>query len=244
MSFRPFTSESYAEHDRPEAWRDVLSAVGLRPARTDSFPATSFYDGHATASHRQAKGVALSRLSAGAQAIAPDQPARGDLPIALMVLEDGAVLRNGSAHRIVPVGHLLLLPRSGDWSLVFQRDMRAVVLSVTADALHGRIAGKPGSNEPQVIAPGGFADVFSRMLDATARTLEGLSEVEWAAIAQSLVDLLLTLVHRLPAPTAEATPSATQAAILHRICQTIERRLDDPELSLSRVAHTEGISER
>ena len=27
MSFRPFTSESYSEGDRPEAWRDVLRAA-------------------------------------------------------------------------------------------------------------------------------------------------------------------------------------------------------------------------
>jgi acetamidase/formamidase/AraC-like DNA-binding protein len=239
MSFRPFTSESYAQHDRPEAWRDVLSAVGLKPAH-----ANSFYDGHATASHRYAKGVALTRLAAGAQAISLDVPSHEDLPIAMMPLEDGIMLRSGAAHRIVPVGHLLLLPRSGDWSLVFQRDMRAIVLSVTSDALHGRITGKPRTREPQVIAPGGFADVFSRMLDATARTLESLSEVEWAVIAQSLVDLLLTLVHRQAAPAADATHSLTQAAILHRICQTIERRLDDPELSPSRVAQAEGISER
>src|SRR3954468_24058955 len=47
MGFRPFTSESYAEGDRPEAWRDVLAAVGLQPAA-----AGAFYDGHATAFHR------------------------------------------------------------------------------------------------------------------------------------------------------------------------------------------------
>ncbi len=43
MSFRPFTSESYAESDRPDAWRDVLSAVGLQPAA-----ASGYYDGHAS----------------------------------------------------------------------------------------------------------------------------------------------------------------------------------------------------
>ena len=36
MSFRPFTSESYAQADRPEAWRDVLSAVGLPELITHS----------------------------------------------------------------------------------------------------------------------------------------------------------------------------------------------------------------
>jgi acetamidase/formamidase/AraC-like DNA-binding protein len=239
MSFRPFTSESYAQDDRPEAWRDVLGAVGLQPAS-----ASAFYDGHATASHRNAVGVALTRISAGSQGISALSQANEDLPIALLPIEDGVVLRQGATHRIVPVGHLLLLPRSGNWRVVFQRDMRAIVLSVGSDALHGRITGKSGLGEARVVAPGGLAGVFSRMLEATARTLETLSDPEWSAIAQSLVELLLTLVHGLSAPTVDANNTATQAAILHRICRTIERRLDEPELSPARVALAEGISER
>jgi acetamidase/formamidase/AraC-like DNA-binding protein len=235
MSFRPFTSESYAQDDRPEAWRDVLSAVGLQPAG-----AGSLYDGHATASHRSAAGIALTRIAAGSQAIAPLPQPNEDLPIVLLSMEDGVVLRSGAGHRIVPAGHLLLLPRCGDWSVVFQRDMRAAVLAVSSDALHGRITGKLKFSEPSVVAPGGLADVFSHMLDATARTLENLSDVEWSAVAQSLVDLLMTMAHRLLAPTSDANHGAT----LHRICQTIERRLDDPDLVPARVAQAEGISER
>jgi hypothetical protein len=105
MSFRPFTSESYAQDDRPEAWRDVLSAVGLQPAS-----GSLFYDGHATASHRSASGVALTRISAGAQGIAALPQSNEDVPIALLSMEDGVVLRSGTGHRIVPAGHLLLLP--------------------------------------------------------------------------------------------------------------------------------------
>lgn len=239
MSFRPFTSESYAQNDRHEAWRDVLSAVGLQPASS-----SAFYDGHATASHRNAVGVALTRISAGSQGVAP-LPHSGDgLPIALLPLEDGVVLRQGESHRIVPAGHLLLLPRGGDWRVVFQRDMRAIVLSVTSEALHGRITGKSRFGEARVVAPGGLTEVFSRMLDAAARTLETLADVEWAAVAQSLADLLLTFTHQLAGPASDASHTATQAAILHRICQTIERRLDDPELAPARVAQAEGISER
>ena len=59
-----------------------------------------------------------------------------------------------------------------------------------------------------------------------------------------LVDLLLTLRASIGGPTSDAERHATQAAILHRICQTIERRLDDPELAPARVAQAEGISER
>ena len=240
MSFRPFTSESYACDDRPDAWRDVLSGVGLQPASVNSF-----YDGHATAAHRTTIGVALSRMAAGPQGVAPLVQSNHDgLPVVLLPVEDGVMLREGAGHRIVPAGQLLLLPRSGDWSVVFQRDMRAVVLSVTADALHGRIPAKLKFAQVRAVAPGGLGDVFARMLETTARNIETLSDVEWAAIAQGLVDLLLTLAHGLSSPAADSRSTATQAAILHRICQTIERRLDEPDLTPARVAQSEGISER
>ncbi|WP_339039603.1 acetamidase/formamidase family protein [Bradyrhizobium symbiodeficiens] len=239
MSFRPFTSESYAQDDRPDAWRDVLAAVGLQPAGGHGL-----FDGHATASNRHAAGVALTRLAAGAQSVGPLSRTNEDLPIALMPVEDGMVLKSAGSHRIVPVGHLVLLPRSGDWSIVFQRDMRAIVLSVTSEALHGRLSGNPRFGEPLVVPTTGFADVFSRLLDVVARTLDTLSDAEWNSLAQSLVDLLLTLAHQLAASTSDPGSSAAQAALLHRICQTIERRLDDPDLVPARVAQAEGISER
>jgi acetamidase/formamidase/AraC-like DNA-binding protein len=237
MSFRPFTSESYSEDDRPEAWRDVLNAVGLQPAS-----ATALYRGHATASRRNAPGVALVRLAAGSQAIGPLPRLADDLPIALLPVEDGVALKTSAGHQIVSVGHLLLLPRKGDWSVTFQRDMRAVVLSVTCDAFHGRKTARVGFDDVRVVAPGGFGEVFSKTLETAARSLEALSDLEWTAVAQGLADLLPTFLAQRATPAADGT--ATQAAILHRICQLIERKLDDPDLTPARVAQAEGISER
>jgi len=239
MSFRPFTSESYSEGDRLEAWRDVLSAVGLQPSA-----GSTVHTGHATASRRNAEGVVLARLAAGSQAVSPLPHLADDVPIVLLPIEDGVTLRTAAGHQIISTGHLLLLPRRGDWSVAFQRDMRAVVLSVTSDAFHGRKVSKPVLDEVRVLASGGFTEVFSRTLESTARNLETLSDPEWAALAQGLADLLPTFVRQLVAPTTEAGGTATQAAILHRLCQTIERKLDDPELTPARVAEAEGISER
>jgi hypothetical protein len=133
MSFRPFTSESYSEGDRLEAWRDVLSAVGLQPS-----PGSAVHTGHATASRRNADGVVLARLAAGSQAVSPLPHPAVDMPIMLLPTEDGVTLRTATGHQIISIGHLLLLPRKGDWSVTFQRDMRAIVLSVTPDAFGGR----------------------------------------------------------------------------------------------------------
>jgi acetamidase/formamidase/AraC-like DNA-binding protein len=236
MSFRPFTSESYSESDRLEAWRDVLSAVGLAPSA-----GSAVHTGHATASRRTAEGVVLARLAAGSQAVSPLSQVADDMPIVLLPIEDGVTLRTGAGHQIISTGHLILLPRKGDWSVAFPRDMRTVVLSVTSEAFHGRKVGKPVFDEVRVLAPGGFTEVFSRTLESAARNIETLSDTEWTAVAQSLADLLPTFIR---SPATDTGGTATQAAILHRLCQVIERKLDDPDLTPARVAEAEGISER
>src|SRR3982074_2864925 len=239
MSFRPFTSESYSEDARPEAWRDVLGAVGLQPAA-----GSTVHTGHATASRRNAEGVVLARLAAGSQAVSPLPHLADDVPIVLLPIEDGVTLRTAAGHQIISTGHLLLLPRRGDWSVAFQRDMRAVCVAFTREAFQGRRERKPVLDEVRVLASGGFTEVFARTLESAARNLETLSDPEWAAVAQGLADLLPTFVRQLVAPTTEAGGTATQAAILPRLCQTIERKLDDPELTPARVTEAEGISER
>jgi acetamidase/formamidase/AraC-like DNA-binding protein len=239
MTFRPFTSESYAEHDRPDAWRDVLSQLGLQPLTTPTF-----YSSHATASRRGAKGVTLVKLAAGSQGVGPLSGSHDDaLPTALVTIEDGAVLRS-AGHQIVPAGHLLVLPRDGDWTLLFQRDMRAIGLSVTTEAFHGRKTGHTGRIEPRAMAPRGFAGVLANMLEQAAQSLDALSDAEWNAVAQGLADLLFAFTERLAAPLSDNGGTTTKAAMLNRICQMIERNLDDPGLTPARAAQAAGISER
>jgi acetamidase/formamidase/AraC-like DNA-binding protein len=238
MSFRPFTSESYAEHDRPEAWRDVLNAAGLQPLSNPTF-----YAGHATASRRSAKGITLVRLAAGAQGLAPVTGGSDDaLPLALLPNEDGVVLRH-RGHQIIPAGHLLMLPPHGDWTLLFQRDLRAIALHVTSEAFHGRKTGALGWIEPRAMAPQGFAGFIARGLSSAVQSLDTLSDLEWDTVAQGLADLLFTLTRQLVAPVCDSG-SSTKAGIMNRVCQIIERGLDDPELTPARVAQSEGISER
>ncbi len=232
MSIRPFTSESYAEIDRPGAWADVLGVVGLCPA------SSSTHYGHATALHRQSGGVVLARLTAGSQTLSAIKRS-ADLPLIVVPLEDGMVLRSAGAHRIVPVEHVAVLPRTEDWMITFQRDMRALVLSVAAGAFAGRKIGASEFGSARVLPPKGLAQVVARLLETTCDSFETLTETEWAAIAQTVAELVLTLVHRV-----DDTATATRTALLNRICQTIERQLDDPDLTPARVAQSEGISER
>ncbi len=237
MTLRPYTSESYSERERPEAWRDVLASVGLQPATATIVPA-----GHASAVRRSFQGVMLARLSSGPQSVSAARDRMADHPLMLLPLEEGVALKTAGRHQIVAVGHLLLLPRSGEWTVLFQREMRVVVLTLASGSSHGHRTAPGG--ETRVLAPNGFCGVFGQMMELGARDLEALSDPEWSALAQSLADMLPIFMRQQSDGGGDNGGSVTKAATLHRLCQAVERRLDDPELTPARIAAVEGISER
>jgi acetamidase/formamidase/AraC-like DNA-binding protein len=239
MSIHAFTSESYSEHDRTEAWQDVLAGFGLR-----SSPLSARYGEHATALSRASlDGVGLMRFAAGPQVFSP-LPRRPDLPILLMPAEDGAVLKAGGSPQTVPSGRIMLLPRQNDWRVTFHRDMRAIVLSVTAESFGGRKINLPECRDAIIVAPDGLADVLGRTLESASEALEKLSPEAWNTIRLSLAEMLLTLSRQKSSSAAETVGIGTQPALLQRIYDAIERKLGDPDITPARIAQIEGISER
>jgi acetamidase/formamidase/AraC-like DNA-binding protein len=239
MSIHAFTSESYSQNDRIEAWQDVLGGFGLR-----SSPLSAKYGEHATALSRASlDGVGLMRFAAGPQVFSP-LPRRAELPILLMPAEDGAVLKAGGSPQTIPSGRILLLPRQNDWRVTLHRDMRAIVLSVTAESFGGRKISLPECRDATIIPSGGLADVLGHTLEAAAEALETLSPEAWNTIRLSLAEMLLTLSRQKSSSAADATGVGTQAALLQRIYDTVERKLGDSDITPARVAQLEGISER
>ena len=250
MVVRAFTTESYSGEDRSAAWQDVLGAVGLRSQGFVYGLAHGLGYGvggqnaHATALSRDARGVVVARIAAGGQGLTAAGQ-RGELPLLLLPQDDDGIgLKAGGVHQIVPAGQLLVLPRNGDWRLSVQQGLRAVALAVGAEAFGGR---KVGGVEPacaRVVPRTGLADVLARALEGAAGGLERLSADAWETVAHSLAEMTLSLLQEVAAGSPDGGRTATQAALLQRICRTVERRLDDPRLTPARVAQAEGISER
>src|SRR6202167_4889931 len=239
MNIQPFTSESYCEGDRTEAWQDVLSGFGLQ-----SSPLSAMHGEHATALSRASLGgVGLMRFAAGPQVFSV-LPRRAELPMILLPTEDGAVLKAGGSPQNVPAGRILLLPRQSGWQVAFHRGMRAIVLSVMAESFGGRRISVPECRAASIVGAGGLADVLCRTLEAASKTLETLPPEAWNTIGLSLAEMLLALSRQARPSAAEVIGIGTQPALLHRIYEAIERKLGDSELTPARVAQLEGISER
>lgn len=238
MSASQFTTEAYSETDRYAAWQEILSEFGVRSTLLAS--ASSLY---ASALRRgTSDDIVVGRLAARAQILSP-LPQKADLPLLLMPLEDGAALKVAGSRQSLSVGDLVVLPRQAAWEVGFEGDMQAVALSVASAAFRGRKLGALAFSNPRVLQADGLAAVLAGALEAAAEALEKLSPAEWATINQGLAELLLTLVREPLGGSGEGT-TTTKTALLHRIYQTIEHRLGDPDLSPARVAQAEGISER
>ena len=239
MSVCEFTSESYSVPDRLAAWQDSLGALGLR----SSFVRAA-HGLHAAAIRRESPdGVVVARLGAGPQTLSP-AATNGDLPLVLMSLEEGATLKAAGTRHALCAGDIAVLPRRDAWEICFKREMHAVALSVANAAFHGRKIGSLAFGQARIVRADGLAAVLARSLEAAAESLDRLTAPEWTTLSQTLAELLLTLLRQPTAGHADAGGTSTREALLHRIYQVIERRLDDPELTLAQVAQAEGISER
>ncbi|WP_099558832.1 acetamidase/formamidase family protein [Hartmannibacter diazotrophicus] len=239
MNIQQFISESYPEGAREEAWRDVLRIFALQsdlPPDGPGFFATAMLRG-------AADGVMVARLTAGPQSLSPII-ARAELPLIVIPTEEGALLRLGANSQPVAPTEFMVLTRDEDWEVTFVRDVRVNVLSVSAGFFGGRKIRMTDFGGSRVAESRGLGAVLRQMAETAADTMKTLSDVDWAAVDQSLAELLLTYVSEPLLVGQESPGTATTAALLHRITRTIERRLDDPDLSAAKVSRLEGISER
>jgi acetamidase/formamidase/AraC-like DNA-binding protein len=237
MNAEPFTSEAYAEGARERAWQEVLGGFGLH-----SLGGRQGTPAHASALSRLSSlGVRLGTLAADAQTLRP-LSGRSGLPLLLLPVETTMVLTIAGDSQIVPAGHVVLGPRGADWQVQFQRGVRALALSVPAEAFRGRKVAPLAACPPRVFAPDGLADVLARTVQSGSGALDRLSDAEWEAVAQSAAELLLALSAELA--TTRADPSSSRAALLQRIYAAIERNIGSEDVSIAEVARGEGISER
>ena len=239
MGMHSFSNESYSTEDRSAVWCAFLGEFGLVSKVTDD----GCFLNAAAAMRGSAEGAIIARISSSSQIFAPARQIPG-LPLVMLSLEDHAELKMGKIVSSVSAGDIVILPRQGDWQMAMHGVCRAVALSVNASAFASRKISAIDFGAARVVKRQGLAAILAQTMEASAQALATFLPAEWAAIEQSLSGLLLTLLCRPDAHGAEPGNTASRAALVHRICQTIEGRLDESDLSPARVAQLEGISER
>ena len=233
-----FSTDQYPSGERGLAWRTAMERLRLPVDATDE-------DNDASASVTSLAspmGIEFALVSAGPQTIEGrnrDQPAAIWLAI---LLEGAARLGDGQSIAEVEAGDIVFGPTGVAASLSLTTRFRLLFITAPRVALDHRLTASRSLRVGRLAASAGLNHVFSSLLRGVAETLEAFDSDNLRPVELAVTEFLLACLSD-EFPEARGA-QASRRAQLHRAHQTIERFLAEPDLSLSRVAEIEGISNR
>ena len=240
MNLWDFSTTAYAEPDRAEGWRRALESLSL------SLMEQSAHDrffGIASAIATP-HGSEYLYLSSRGQRISIARP-NNEIAILLLVIEGKGEIRpsDGAVHPVLSGDFVFGAPK-GQSIVSFEDDFRALLIRIPRSHLTPRLLAPLPDTLELVSGDFSFAAIFADLLGSLPPKLGRLSVEQFRAIEATIAEFVATSL--LSEGDAKMLGGVTgrRAGVLHRVAQTIERRLAEPELSLTDVAAANGMSVR
>ncbi|HXQ12050.1 MAG TPA: helix-turn-helix domain-containing protein [Caulobacteraceae bacterium] len=235
-----FSTSDYPRSERRQAWREVLTRLRLplgEPPEHDPFRGE-------VSCIVSPLGMDFAVMSASPQAISgrnPNQPAAVWLAV---LLKGEATFFDGETTVPLQVGDIIYGPSGMNAALRLATPFRLLFISAPRVALDHRLVAPLSLKVGRLPGDSGLGHVFSGLLRATADTLDDLTSEQLRPVELALTEFLVANLAAAGSPAAHGGAGAARAAHLHRVCQTIETMLSDPELTVEKVAAADGISAR
>jgi acetamidase/formamidase/AraC-like DNA-binding protein len=233
-----FKTSSYAGEQQAAAWSEVLSRLSLALA--------SPWTGQGLAAAAQSRispgGTVFARIAAAPHALRSAAGGDDDATWLVFLLEGHGML--GRRDDAVPIeaGDIVLGAADSQARLSFDRDFRGLFVRFPGEMLTRRTVLRPSGALGVLPRALDIEPMFAAMLESIARTLEKLS-ADAMRIAEGVLAEFLVAALTSVGPALKGA-SANQALVLQRICQDIETRLSDPDLTLTTIAEEQGLSPR
>ena len=235
-----FDTDSLPRHDRQRAWREAMARLRLPQGAVDD---DAPFDG-VVSCLTSPLGMNFALMSASAQAISgrnPDQPAAVWL---VVLLEGDATFWDGDETIRLQTGDIVYGPTGINAALTLTTRFRLLFINAPRVALDHRLVAPLSLRVGTLSGQGGLGHVFSGLLRATAEALPSLTSDQLRPVELALTEFLVANLAAEDSPASLGGGAAARAAHLHRVCQTIESLLAEPDLTLGRVAAADGISPR
>ena len=229
-----FASDDYPSTLRETAWRAAIERAGLSAESGQE-------DLRAHSHHRLSPlGGSFSIVSARSQRFRSLGQDDGAMLVVLH-LEGKALLQNDQQAHALAVGDFAIFPAGVDFDLVCDGSFRQVWLRLPSIAFSRRMLPPQAFRVLPIAGDSGLGHVLSQLLRSVSDSLQELDDDELSAIEIAISDLIVATLNQR---SDTGGTSSSQAAILHRICQFIETRLGDSNLSLAEVAKAQRVSPR
>ncbi|MDP2215551.1 helix-turn-helix domain-containing protein [Phenylobacterium sp.] len=235
-----FTTDTYLKPQRRDAWREAMERLRLP---VGDLPAEGAF--HAQVSSLTSPmGVEFSVVASTPQEISgrnPHQPAAIWMAV---LLEGEATLLDGSREIPIAAGDIVYGPTGQAAGLRLESRFRLLFITAPRVALDHRLLAPSALRLGHLAAGDGINHVFSGLLRATAESLDELTSDQLRPVELALTEFLVACLAQDGGPAARGGAEGARAVQMHRVRQTIEVLLAEPELTLRRVADEDGVSPR
>ncbi len=235
-----FATDSLARGERRKAWVEAMSRLRLPTGATpDQEPFQA-----SVSCLTSPLGMDFALVSATPQEISgrnPNQPAAVWL---VVLLEGEATFWDGETTTTLSTGDIVYGPTGINAALKLTTRFRLLFINAPRVALDHRLVAPLSLKVGRFSGDTGLGHVFSGLLRATADALGELTSEQLRPVELALTEFLVANLAAEDSPAALGGADAARAAHLHRVCQTIETLLAEPDLTLGQVAAADGVSPR
>lgn len=239
-----FSTEAYPKQDRYEAWQEALERLALKPTGHETEDGAY---GLMSAVVSQS-GISFTRLISTPQDISAihelNKAAGKDGVWVASLLEGRITFHDGGTDLKATAGDIVYGAVGSRTTFTLETFCRIVIIYIPRTAFRPRLMAPLPTKVIHLSGRAGIGHVLAGFLASVAEALEDLSVDQLRPIELALPEFLMAGIFRQADTRALGGAAGVRAALLHRICQTIESQLGDPELSLANIAEAHGISPR
>ncbi len=227
-----FSSESYPASDRIEAWGEAMRALSLSvdPCLADP----NFFG--SIVSCVSPHDFVFARMSSCPQRI---DVVRQDALFICLHLDGEGVAANG---QLLSAYDILYAPAAAAFTSRFTSDFRQLLVRAPRDAV--RTQGTHASNVVHVRGRTGLGYLFSRFLSSVADSIETITTEDLRPVEQTVSTFLVSLLAQQTPDVSLPLGAAGRNSLIQRICEDVEARMNNPDLSLADVAAVHNVSTR
>lgn len=235
-----FTTEAFSGAEKQAAWLNAMERLCLpigKISKTDHFYG-------AVSCIVSPLGIEFARVDAEPLDICGHYPKQEEAIWLTLLLEGEACLKNGEQNISLLPGDIIYGPTDIDATLEFTSRFRQLFIKVPHIAINPRLLSPLSLSLGHLPGERGINHVLSAMLKSLAEAMDDINDDDLRPVELALTELLLTCIVEKNAGRPVSRAANTRADNLHRICQTIESLLGDPELTSKHVAEKHGVSLR
>lgn len=139
-------------------------------------------------------------------------------------------------------GNISVHDKMSAWELDFHDDFEILLIELPREHLLKRL-GLHRIKLPIVLDATYVASALTSLLQTVADNMETMGPADLPALEVTTIELTTSAL-LYEAKTQYEALTQVQAALMRRVCATIETRLSDRDLSISDIAHAESLSQR